>query len=343
MPANPPGGSGPLFAASRAACRAACGRPAARARRSSASGVQLLQRVARHVVGNTLAAQLGGQRAPAEPLAGVPGVHPLLGQRGVVDQSDLAEALEHGSGRVLGHALAAQGLGQFVPAAGPLGEQAQADRAGDGQRVGLGVGPCTLVAGRSAARSTERPARSSRPRRLRTRCRAGPGRGGVARAASLRHRRGLRPSHRCGPVLAIAGSGDGEFRRTRGFRAPKPEPRPVPLLARTGRVQLDDPQLPAGAWACARPEVGNRNVGPRRAEMPGIERRHLGGGPTGAGLAAGKLVEGGHRRGSGLGSVRSVRAGTGVVEPTGSRSEVDRSGQRRRPRRRAGPRCRASP
>jgi hypothetical protein len=40
---------------------------------------------------------------------------------------------------VVGHALAPQCLGQLLAGAGAVGEQPQADLAGDGDRVGVGI------------------------------------------------------------------------------------------------------------------------------------------------------------------------------------------------------------
>jgi hypothetical protein len=68
----------------------------------------------------------------------VSGAHPLLGELTVVDQPDLAEPGDRRAHRLLGHGPPAQGLLELVPAAGAVGEQAQADGARDGQRVGLG-------------------------------------------------------------------------------------------------------------------------------------------------------------------------------------------------------------
>jgi len=98
------------------------------------------------LVCHALTPQLGGQCAPAQPVNGVPRVHPLLGERAVVDQPDVVEPLQHCVRRGVGDALAPQRLGEFLARAGPVGEQAQADRPGDA----LGIGGRALVGTRTA-------------------------------------------------------------------------------------------------------------------------------------------------------------------------------------------------
>jgi hypothetical protein len=70
----------------------------------------------------------------------VPRAHPLPGERGVVDQPDLVEPLQHGVRRLVGHLALAQRLRELLAGAGAFGEQAQADLPSDGHRVASGPG-----------------------------------------------------------------------------------------------------------------------------------------------------------------------------------------------------------
>ena len=59
------------------------------------TGVDVGQRGGDHLVVDTLGAELGGQRALAFSGVHPPRAHPLLGEVGVVDQTDVGQPVEH--------------------------------------------------------------------------------------------------------------------------------------------------------------------------------------------------------------------------------------------------------
>ena len=102
-------------------------------------GVDLGEGFLRHLVGHALPPQLDGDGAAREPPSGMARADPLPGERGVVDQPDLVEPLQHRIRRLVGDSPLAQRLRELLAGAGALGEQAQADLPRDRHGVGLGL------------------------------------------------------------------------------------------------------------------------------------------------------------------------------------------------------------
>ena len=235
-------------------------------------GPQLLRRrihlgegFLRHLVGHTLAAQLDGDRAAGQPAVAMPRAHPLARERGVVDQADLVEPLQHGVRGLIGHLALAEGLRELLPRAGPLGEQAQADlpRHGDGIGLDLAFGGRRLRAA-PALGFHDRLARRPRP----ARCALDPsstgsdgsdrsGRSAVrAATGALGVLRRPRPSARIGTTLARAWSGSA-WVGVVGRRSPPLRTTPAEIR---DRRRLALPRH--------RSERKHGNLGPRRAQLP---------------------------------------------------------------------------
>ena len=81
-----------------------------------------------HLVVDALGAELGGQGALAFSGVHPTRPHPLLGEVGVIDQTDVCQPVEHLGADVVGIAALGQLAGQLGTGACPRGEQAQAER-----------------------------------------------------------------------------------------------------------------------------------------------------------------------------------------------------------------------
>jgi hypothetical protein len=84
--------------------------------------------------------QLLPERPAREAPPTVPAADPRLGEGRVVDQPDLAEPVQHCSGRLVGNSTFLQGCRQLGPRPRLPGEQPQADGAGGLLGIGRGLG-----------------------------------------------------------------------------------------------------------------------------------------------------------------------------------------------------------
>jgi hypothetical protein len=91
-------------------------------------GVDIGQCGGDHLIVDTLGAKLGSQRALTFSGVDPTRAHPLLGEVGIVDQSDIAQPVENPGAHVVGVAALGQLTFQLGAGAGPRGEQAQAQR-----------------------------------------------------------------------------------------------------------------------------------------------------------------------------------------------------------------------
>ena len=100
-------------------------------------GIDLVQRPARDLVVDPLAAQLVRQRAPRQPLAGWRRLDPGPGERLVVDQADLGEPVEQALGQLARHVLLRQLVGQLLAGARLTGQGVEQDLARHRLRIGV--------------------------------------------------------------------------------------------------------------------------------------------------------------------------------------------------------------
>ena len=260
--------------------------------------------------------------------------HPLPGERGVVDQPDLVEPLQHGVRRLVGDLALAQRLRELLAGAGAFGEQAQADLPRDRHRVGLGLSAFPL-----------RP----RPRGLPAGfgCPA-PSTGAADPRTSARHSAAL-PAHRlagsrsagvagvAGATLAVAtadgvvaaqGVGAAQACHARGGVVGRLRARRA--AQRVGRRGRD--RRRARRWSRWAPSVRwssralARGCRARRAGRAGVPRSPSAP-PAGGGVSA--KVRGRPRRRPGAGSpprAHARRSTTGAGSPSGSKPRSDATG-----------------
>ena len=200
---RPAGGPGP---AGRAGGCAASRRPtSARAVRSSVAGSRVATASPAVPLVDAAAAELGGERPAGEPAPGVPGAHPRLRERPVVDEPDLGEPPEHRLRRLRRHPAPGQRRRQLGPGPRLAGQQSQADRPGHRLRVAREVlrvpgrhRLATLSAGFPTTGSIC-PAPPSASRTRRSGGRTAPT-APAAAPASPAGRRDPRPAAPCGPL-----------------------------------------------------------------------------------------------------------------------------------------------
>lgn len=208
---------------------------------------------------DTLGAQFLGERPPGEPPAVVPGLHPCLRERAVVDQSDLLEPRQHLLGGVVRDLPLAQGVGELLTRPRGPGEQAQTDRPRPLHRVRrrlplLGPrqgGAASVLAGRfpEAAPALPTPAGTARVRCSATSTRAPAERPGtpvrpVTGLVAARPTVAERPTVTVGPPAAVGRTGAAREAVTERHRTAVspvrslPRAVPVPVAARPGRTPV---------------------------------------------------------------------------------------------------------